>query len=189
MNIHKPILFLTALFCLSGCATIIDSTTNQPIETDPGKRSFGTYLDDERLEVIASVNINKASPDLKLAHVNVTSFNNILLLTGQVPSNEMKVLAQQTSEKINTVRKVYNELQVKGNTGLLVRTNDSWLSTKVKAVFIADDIVDSSKIKVVVEDGVVYLMGLLTQAEADYATEIASNIIGVQEVVKAFEYI
>lgn len=177
------------LACLSACTTILDSTTNQPIETDPGERSFGTYLDDQRLEVIASVNINKADPELRLAHVNVTSFNNIILLTGQVPTAELKALAQQTSEKIHTVRKVYNELQIKGNTALLVRTNDSWLSTKVKGAFIADDIIDSSKIKVIVEDGIIYLMGLLTKTEADYAAGVASSISGAQEVVKVFEYI
>lgn len=167
---------LTLLLCLSGCTTIIDNTTSKPIESDPGKRSFGTYLDDQKLEVIAGVNINKADPALKLAHVNVTSYNNILLLTGQTPSQELKILAEQTAAKVNTVRKVYNELQIKGNTALLVRTNDTWLATKVKAVFIADKIIKSSKIKIIVEDGVVYLMGLATQAEATYATEVTSNI-------------
>jgi len=189
MKSIKKIALLTTLLSLSACATIIDTTTNEPIETDPGERSFGTYLDDERLEVIASVNINKAHPDLRLAHVNATSFNNIMLLTGQVPTEALKLLAQQTTEEISNIEKVYNELQIKGNTALLVRTNDSWLSTKTKAVFIADDIIDSSKIKVVVEDGVVYLMGRLTQTEADYATKVASTIIGVQEVVKVFEYL
>ncbi|MGS2717726.1 BON domain-containing protein [Eionea flava] len=189
MKTLKAIGLVSALVCLSACTTIIDNTTNQPIETDPGERSFGTYLDDQRLEVIASVNINKADPDLRLAHVDVTSFNNILLLTGQVPNEELKQLAQQTSEKIHTVRKVYNELQIKGNTALLVRTNDSWLSTKVKGAFIADDIIDSSKIKVIVEDGVIYLMGLLTQTEAEYASGVASSISGAQEVVKVFEYV
>jgi osmotically-inducible protein OsmY len=189
MNSVKLTVLLTTLLYLPACTTILDKTTNQPIETDPGERSFGTYLDDQRLEVIASVNINKADPGLRLAHVDVTSFNNIILLTGQVPTEELKTLAQQTTERINNVTKVYNELQVKGNTALLVRTNDSWLSTKVKAVFIADDFIDSSKVKIIVEDGVVYLMGLLTQAEAEYATEIASTITGVQEVVKVFEYV
>jgi osmotically-inducible protein OsmY len=189
MNSVKPIVLLATLLMLSGCTTILDNTTNQPIETDPGERSFGTYLDDQRLEVIASVNINKADPELRLAHIDVTSFNNIILLSGQVPTESLKTLAQQTTERINNVTKVYNELQIKGNTALLVRTNDSWLSTKVKAVFIADDFIDSSKVKVIVEDGVVYLMGLLTQTEAEHATEVASTITGVQEVVKVFEYV
>ncbi len=186
--LRTPALLLIIL-CLGACTTIVDTATSKPIETDPGKRSFGTYLDDQKLEVIAGVNINKANADLKRAHVNVTSYNNIILLTGQVPNQELKVLGEQTAAQVNGVRKVYNELQIKGNTALLVRTNDTWLATKVKAVFITDKIINSSKIKVIVEDGTVYLMGIATQAEADYATEVTSKIAGVQAVVKVFEYL
>lgn len=182
-------IFIASILLVTGCTTIVDSATNQPIQTDPGKRSFGTYLDDQRLEVIAGVNINKASPDLKLSNITVTSVNNILLLTGQVPTEELKVLAKQTAEQINSVRNVYNELQVKGNTALLVRTNDTWLAAKIKTAYIADEIIQSTKVKLIVEDGVVYLMGKLTQTEADYVTNVTSNIGGVQEVVKVFEYI
>lgn len=185
---HITLLFIT-LLCFSGCTTVVDSFTNKPIESDPGKRTLGTYLDDQRLEVIASVNINKADPDLKLANVNVTSFNNIILLTGQVPTPELKTLAEQTATTINSVRKVYNELQIRGNTAVLVKTNDTLLSAKVKTIFITDKIIDSSKVKIIVDDSVVYLMGVLTQSEADYIGKVASSIGGVQEVVKVFEYI
>lgn len=185
---HITLIFIISLLTVS-CTTIVDTATNKPIQTDPGQRSLGTYLDDQRLEVIASVNINKASPELKASRVRATSVKNIILLTGQVPSEELKNLAEQTVVKINGVRKVYNELQIKGNIALLVKTNDQWLATKVKGTFIADKIIDSSKVTVIVEDGVVYLMGLLTQSEADYITNIASNIGGVQEVVKVFEYL
>ena len=184
-----PLILLANLLAISGCTTIVDNTTSKPIESDPAERSFGTYLDDQKIEVIVGVNINKGSPDLKSAHVNVTSFNNVVLLTGQVPTEELKQLAQQTAGSVNMVRKVYNELQIKGNTALLVRTNDAWLDTKVKAVFIADKLIDSSKVKIIVEDSVIYLMGIATQAEADYITNVTSNIAGIQEVVKVFEYI
>ncbi len=182
-------LLLLLVFTLTSCTTIVDSTTSEPIEPDPGKRSFGTYLDDQQLEVIAGVNIRKADPALKEANITVTSFNNILLLTGQVTDPALKQLAEQTAATVNTVRKVYNEIQVKGNIALLVKTNDTWLTAKVKAVFIADDIINSSKIKIEVEDGVLYLMGIMTNSEADYVTGVASNIGGVQEVVKVFEYV
>ena len=113
----------------------------------------------------------------------------ILLLTGQVTDPALKQLAEQTAAQVNTVRKVYNEIQVKGNIALLVKTNDTWLTTKVKTVFITDELIDSSKIKIEVEDGVLYLMGLMTNSEADYVTGVASNIGGVKEVVKVFEYV
>ena len=124
MKTAKSLTLAATLLCLSACTTIIDTTTNQPIETDPGERSFGTYLDDQRLEVIASVNINKADPELRLAHVNVTSFNNIMLLTGQVPTEALKALAQQTAEKINNVetrlKKVQEEEDMEGFKQLIV---------------------------------------------------------------------
>ena len=145
-------LLLTITLSITSCTTILDRTTSGPIDTDPGERTLGTYLDDERLEVILGVNINKADPELKLAHIDVTSFNNIVLLTGQVPTPELKALAGDTASQVNMVKKVHNELQIKGNTALLVRTNDTWLSTKVKAVHIADKLIDSSKVKVIVED-------------------------------------
>lgn len=186
---YTSILLLAAVLGISSCTTLVESTTSGPIESDPGKRSFGTYLDDQRLEVIAGVNIKKADPSLKESNITVTSFNNILLLTGQVTDATLKQLAEQTAAKVNTVRKVYNEIQIKGNTALLVRTNDTLLTAKVKAVFIADEMINSSKIKIEVEDGVIYLMGLMTKTEADYVTNVASNIGGIQEVVKVFEYI
>jgi len=184
--------FKTLLLCIlffSGCTTIVDSTTKEPIGNDPTKRTFGTYIDDQRLEVISGVNINKAHPDLKRSHINTTSYNGILLLTGQVPTTELRLLAAQTATKIQNVRQVYNELQVNGNTALLTRTSDTWLAAKVKTILIANKTINSSKIKIVVEDGTVYLMGLITRADADYAAEITSNVGGVQAVVRVFEYI
>ncbi|ODS24938.1 phospholipid-binding protein [Candidatus Endobugula sertula] len=186
---YIPILTITSILSISSCTTILDKTTSGPITTDPGERTFGTYIDDQRLEIIVGVNLKKADPALKTSHINVTSFNNIILLTGQVPTPQLIELATQTSNAVNMVRKVYNELQVKGNTAMLVRTNDTWISTKVKTAFIADKMIDSSKVKVTVEDSVVYLMGKLTQPEADYVSNVTSNIAGVQEVVRVFEYI
>jgi len=189
MKKRYTLLLLTILLNISSCTTILDKTTSEPIVSDPGKRTLGTYLDDQRLEVIVSVNLNKADPQLKLSHVDVTSFNNIILLTGQVPTQELKLLASSTAKAVNMVEKVYNELQIKGNTALLVRSNDVWLNTKIKAAYLTDNIINSSKVKVVVEDGVAYLMGIATRAEADYIADVTSRISGIQEVVKVFEYI
>ncbi len=186
---HTITTLLLSILLFSGCTTIVDSTTKEPIGNNPTKRTFGTYIDDQRLEVIAGVNINKAHPDLKRSHINATSYNGILLLTGQVPTAELRLLAAQTATQIQNVRQVYNELQVNGNTAFLARTSDTWLVAKVKAVLVADKSINSSKIKIVVEDGTVYLMGLITRADADYVAEITSNVGGVQEVVRVFEYI
>ena len=179
---------LSFILLLSGCTTIVDATTKQPINTDPNQRSFGTYIDDKRLQVITAVNIRKADPILRQSHIDVTSFNNVILLTGQVPNEDLRLLAAKSAKAISTVRQVHNEIRVKANTSMLTRTNDAWLATKIKSVLIADKSVKSLRIKVTVEDGVAYLMGLVSQEEANRAVNLIRNIKGIKEVVRVFEY-
>jgi len=174
---------------LGGCAAVLDATHDGPIQPDPGERSFGTYIDDQQLETITRVNIGKAHPALKAANIDVVSFNGVVLLTGQVPSNELRNLAGATAQQVHSVRQVYNEIQVRGTTSMLARTSDTWLTTKVKSALLTDKEIDSGRIKVVTENGVVYLMGLLTRQEAENAAEKTRTVGGVQKVVKAVEYI
>lgn len=180
---------LALLLTSAGCTTIVDATTSGPIQLDPGKRSFGTVIDDEKLETVAKVNIRKADPWLEQSNITVVSFNGIILLTGQAPTTELRQKAGDTVKIIHGVRQVFNEIQVQGQTSLLARSNDSWLTTKVKTALLTNKEIDSGRIKVVTEDGVVYLLGLLTQAEANRAANVASTVDGVQKVVKAVEYI
>lgn len=189
-TIEKSVLVVTVFMVfLAGCTTIVDATTSKPLEIDPAERSFGTYLDDKKIQVVVAVNIRKAHPDLKNSHINVNSFNGVVLLTGQVPDAELRTLAAQTASAVNGVRQVHNEIGVTGNIAFLSRTNDTWLATKVKAAFISSPEISDVSIKTVIEDGVVYLMGKVTQATADAAANLASNIGGVKEVVRVFEYI
>ena len=174
---------------LGGCAAVLDATHDGPIQPDPGERSFGTYIDDQQLETITRVNIGKAHPALKAANIDVVSFNGVVLLTGQVPSSELRNLAGATAQQVHSVRQVYNEIQVRGTTSMLARTSDTWLTTKVKSALLTDKEIDSGRIKVVTENGVVYLMGLLTRQEAENAAEKTRTVGGVQKVVKAVEYI
>lgn len=180
---------ITLLLASVGCTTIVDATTSGPIQLDPGKRSFGTVIDDEKLETVAKVNIRKADPWLEQSNISVVSFNGIVLLTGQAPTKELREQAGNTVKVIHGVRQVFNEIQVQGQTSLLARSNDSWLTTKVKTALLANKEIDSGRIKVVTEDGVVYLLGLLSQAEANRAANAVSTVGGVQKVVKAIEYI
>ncbi|MFV8782245.1 BON domain-containing protein [Microbulbifer sp. SA54] len=192
LNTGKTLkLFLASctIALLGGCATVLDATHDGPIQPDPGERTFGTYIDDQQLETITKVNIGKAHPALKAANIDVTSFNGVILLTGQVPDNELRNLAGRTAQQAHSVRQVYNEIQVRGTTSVLARTSDTWLTAKVKGVLLADKEIDSSRIKIITENGVVYLMGLLTRQEAENAAEVARTVGGVQKVVKAVEYI
>ncbi len=182
-------LLLGFILASLGCATVLEATHEEPIEIDKGKRTLGAFIDDQQLETVAKVNINKASPALKESHISVVAYNGIILLTGQVPSNSLRNKAGETVQRIHTVRQVFNEIQVQGKTSLLARTNDSWLTTKVKTTLLAHRDIDSGRIKVVTEAGVVYLLGLLSRVEAERAAEVVSTIGGVQKVVKAVEYI
>ncbi|GAA5523942.1 hypothetical protein Maes01_00491 [Microbulbifer aestuariivivens] len=182
-------LVLLASLSLGGCATVLEATTDGPIQEDPGERSLGTYLDDEKIEAVAMVNINKAHPDLKAANINVSVYNGVVLLTGQVSNNELRLLAGRTAQQVKNVRQVYNEIQVRGKVSLLASSSDAWLTTKVRGAMLANKEIDSGRINVITENGVVYLMGLLTRAEAEQAADATRSIGGVQKVVKAVEYI
>ncbi|MCW8194353.1 BON domain-containing protein [Proteobacteria bacterium 005FR1] len=184
-----------AIFCLpilsiwlSGCVSLVGATTSEPIEMDPNRRTMGTMIDDSQLETIAAVNINKAHPALKSAPITVTSFNQVILLTGQVKNAELRELAGRTVAKLSNVRQVHNELTIQAPTSFLANTNDAWLTSKVKTKLAANKQVRATRVKVLTENGVVYLMGMIPRAEAEKAAEIASGTSGVQKVVLAVEY-
>ncbi|MCK7595906.1 BON domain-containing protein [Microbulbifer sp. CAU 1566] len=189
MHLCKLTAAACAIVVIGGCATVLDATHDGPIQPDPGERSFGTFIDDQQLETITKVNIGKAHAGLKNANIDVVAFNGVILLTGQVPDNDLRNLAGRTAQQVHSVRQVYNEIQVRGTTSFLARTSDTWLTSKVKGVLLADKEIDSGRIKIVTENGVVYLMGLLTRQEAENAAEVARTVGGVQKVVKAVEYI
>lgn len=173
----------------SACTSVLDATTSKPIQPDPTKRTIGTYINDEQLETIAAVNLKKASSALDSAHINVNAFNGVVLVTGEVPSQATRDLATSTLKKLHMVRQVFNELQVQGNTALLGRTNDTWITSKVKTQLIAHKDIDSGRVKIVTENGTVYLMGTVSRVQADKIANVVSRIGGVQKVVRTFEYV
>lgn len=181
-------LLAIALMVSAACSQIITATTDQAIVEDPGSRSLGSYLDDEIIETKALVNIRKSNPGLESARVTVTSHNGIVLLTGNTPNHSLRIVAGEVANNIKKVRKVHNELVSGGDVSMLARSNDTWISTKVKSRLSLNDKLDASKIKVVTENGVVYLMGLVSKAESDTAATITSETGGVQKVVRVFEY-
>jgi len=183
--------FFSILLLLNGCATVISATTGDDgVQEDKGRRSMGAMVDDSSIETSIKVNLNAADELLKKAHINVVSFNGTVLLVGQVPSQEMKNLATRvTRTSSSRVKEVYNELEVAGTTTFLSRSNDAWLTAKIKTLMLADREVSSFRTKVITENGVVYLMGLLSEEEAATTVNLVSNTRGVTKVVRAFEYI
>ncbi|MHC5207552.1 BON domain-containing protein [Pseudomonas chlororaphis] len=184
------LLALTLALSISGCSSVITATRESPIEDDRGTRTFGSKIDDSLIQTKVEVNVAKASPDLdRNSHIVVTSFNGIVLLAGQTPRADLKTLAEQAASAVQRVKKVHNELQVLPPSSLLARQNDTWLTTKIKTQMLTDASIPGSRIKVVTENGIVYLMGLLTQQEATQATNLVQGVSGVQKIVKLFEYI
>lgn len=188
MAFFKYLLATVGIIFLSACVTLMDATNSKPIEPDPGKRTFGTYIDDEKLEDIITVNLRKTDPGLDSAHINVFCFNGVVLLTGEVPSAQLRTTAGDTSRTISKVRQVHNELLIQNNSTFFSRTNDNWIASKVRSKILVAEI-ESERVKVIVENRVVYLMGLLTREEAQTISEIAANTEGVEKVVRVFEYI
>ena len=150
--------------------------------------SCASTLNDSRNEALATKLIKNSHSIYEDANFEVTSFNGIALITGQVPSADLIPIATVEVEKLRNVRKVYNELRVAGSTSMIARTNDSWLTAKVKSALASSEETHTSRIKVVTENGVVFLMGLLSRTEADAAVNIARQTKGVQKIVKLLEY-
>jgi osmotically-inducible protein OsmY len=191
MYLYKltKLLIISVTFILGGCVTVLDATTDSTIEPDSGKRSFGRYIDDENLETILSVNLRKTGPALANAHINVTCFNGIVLLTGEVQGDKFKTLAGETVRSNESVRQVHNQLLVKSNSTLYSRTNDGWIATKVRTKIVNDESIEADRVKVITENRIVYLMGLLTHQEAKTVSNLAASIKGVEQVVRVIEYI
>lgn len=186
--IHAFIVILISL-SIQSCSSILSATTADPIAKSDEDRSTGSFIDDEIIETKALVNIDKADPQLAQSHIVVTSYNGVVLLAGQVRSEDLRQLAAKTVAKISKVRRVHNEISITGSSSMVARSNDAWITTKVKSKMLANSKLKSGSIKVVTENGVVYLMGLLTREEATRAAELVRKTAGVQKVVRIFEYI
>jgi len=187
---YFPLLVAAVLYaCLQGCGSIMASAGAGPIEEDISERTFAQQLEDESIETKAKVNINAASAGYEAAHLSIVSFNGFVLLAGQVPSEDLKTLATEVVRKIDGVRRIYNELEIGPETSAGTRTNDAWITTQVKTKLLASSDTPGSRVKVVTENSVVYLMGLLTTEEADRVALEAAEVNSASRVVKLFEII
>ncbi len=177
------------LYLVNGCSSIIVATTDGPIQNNDLDRSLGNYIDDQQIETVILVNIKHLSEAIKESHISVISFNGVVLIVGQVPSQIDRTQITAVARDVKGVRQVHNQLSVAPNISTLVASNDSWLTSKVKTQFLLNaGESDFSNIKVVTENSVVYLMGTVTHNVANHAVEIARTVGGVQRIVKVFEY-
>ncbi|MDC9719669.1 MAG: BON domain-containing protein [Gammaproteobacteria bacterium] len=181
------------LITLASCFVIVSACTpvlsSKPVTDTKGSRSLGTLYNDQLIETTTIDSILRGSPLLESAHISAVSVNGIVLLVGQVPSESTKLLAGAKAREVTNARKVHNELLVSGPSSYVVRTNDTLITTKVKAHMVGEPAFPATRVKVVTENGVVYLMGLVTHAEAEWAVKVSSAASGIQRIVKVFEYI
>ncbi len=126
---------------------------------------------------------------LRSAHINSTSYNRLVLLSGEVPNAAARDDAERIARGVENVRGVYNELQVSGNSALTVRSNDAFITSKIKARFVDAQKFNPVHVKVVTENSTVFLLGMVRRAEGDAASELARTTGGVQKVVRLFEYL
>jgi osmotically-inducible protein OsmY len=176
-----------ALIGLQGCVPVVIGASGAAAYASlEDRRSTGTQIDDESIEVRASNRINDRFGSA--VHINVTSYNRIALLTGEVPDERSREEAEKIVRAVPQVREVTNDLQIAGISSYVARTNDSYLTSKVRGRLLDTKRASPVHVKVVSEAGVVYLMGVMTSAEADEVVDIARNTGGVRKVVKVFEY-
>jgi osmotically-inducible protein OsmY len=173
---------------LSGCVPlVIAGAAGGAALVVADRRSVGAQTDDEAIELKMANNIGAGYGDR--VHVNVTSYNGVVLLTGEVPTPELKRSIEDIAKSTAKVRTVHDELTVGPVSSIGSRTNDSYITSKVKARFVEANKFAPNHVKVVTERQVVYLMGLVRHSEADAAAQIAATTSGVVRVVKLFEYI
>lgn len=173
---------------LAGCATPVvlgGAAVGGMMVID--RRTVGTQIEDEGIELRSGNRIHGALGDS--VHVNVTSFNRQVLLTGEVPSAEARESVEKIVSGVESVRSIVNDLAVRPNASIGQRSNDTFITGKVRASLVDAKDISANSFKVVTERNVVYLMGRVTQREAARATSIARGVTGVSKVVRVFEYL
>ncbi len=172
---------------LGGCvALVVGGAAVGAAAVINDRRTGGTIVDDQSIKLKISSALGKNEELVAKAHVNVTSFNGVVLLTGETPTEQLREKAGEVARHVEKVRRVHNEIEIAAPSAFVARSSDSLITSKVKAALIG---IDASRVKVVTENGTVYLMGLLKREEADAVVKQVQQVGGVQRVVKVFEYL
>jgi osmotically-inducible protein OsmY len=183
------VLLLTVLISLQGCAALVVGAGVGAASAAHDRRTLGAQVDDKTAASRISVALSEVEALKNQTNITVQVFNGTALLVGQAPTNELIQLAQQTAAAVKNIKKLHNQIRVGSPISTGDSANDLWLSSKVKTQLIADKRIDGLNIEIEVENGEVFLMGLVSQQEGNIAVDITRNIDGVKQVVKAFEYL
>lgn len=151
-------------------------------------RTFENTLQDTDLSNKIAYRIRRVAALRDDSHIEVSVFHRMVLLTGETPNPEWRAQAEEITKSVSGIERVYNQITIQNPTSSLTRTSDSWITTKIKGQMLAEDDLKSSSIKVVTENGTVYLMGIVKRDQAEIAVDIARKVSGVQRVMKIFQY-
>ena len=187
----RILLSLLTVTLLSGCPGAVIVGGGTAVTAAHDRRTMGSFVEDTNIELKTYSAISKDKELKDSSHIAVTSYNGIVLLSGETPTAEMRARAESIARGIEKVRKVQNELVIASPASLSSASSDTWITTKVKTNLFkikGHEDFDPTRVKVVTENGTVYLMGILRHDEADAVVNVVRNISGVQRVVKIFEY-
>lgn len=177
-------LALVTLLTLQGCAAVAVGAAAVGISSATDPRTIGTQVDDQTIEMKTNAKIGN-DEQLDDARVVAISYDTNVLLVGQVPSRQLKQHAEAVIRDTNGINKIFNQLRIGSKASAAVRAGDSWITSKIKLKFANNKKVDATNIKVVTENAEVFLMGHVSQTEADEAVNVARNVDGVERVIKA----
>jgi len=175
-----------------GCAPLVvggAAATTAALMHD--RRTTGSVVEDKAIKARVIYALDHAPEVDNNSHINVSTFNGWVLLSGETPTEALRKQAGDLARKQKKVRRVYNELTLAAPSSMMTRSSDAWITTKVKTLLVGLDIkgFDATRVKVVTENGTVFILGLVYHAEADAVVRVAQQVTGVQRVVKLFEYL
>lgn len=179
---------LLGFMTLQGCVAGIVLGTVGAAMVANDRRTAAAQLEDESIEFKANKLIIENKSLKNQTNISVISFNRTVLMTGQAPNTMLRDSAFKLVQKVDNISRIHNQIRIGTPSKITTRSHDAWLTTKVKTAMAADNSFAYSHVKVITENSEVFLLGLVTQAEAGKATEIARNVTGVTKVTKVFEY-
>lgn len=188
MKFSRLIILLSTIAILQGCiaAAGVAVVSGASIATD--KRTLGKQIDDQGIEFDIGQKFRQHQAIAEQTNLSVVSINGSVLVVGQAPTPHLRDEAMKLVNQVDAVSQVHNQVRISNTTSITTRTNDAWLTTKIKTNLFGSDNIDATNVKVVTENGEVFLMGLIAEKDADEAVEITRHISGVNRVFKLFEY-
>ncbi len=189
MKIKQFLFLATTAAILQGCVTaaVVGVVGGAAIAND--NRSIGKLIDDQKIELTAHAKLAEVEGLAKNTNLQVVSVNGKVLIVGQAPNSYLKNLAIKTLNNVDGIEQIHDQIRISNTIAVTTKSNDIWLTSKVKTALFGSDDVDATNIKVVTENGEVFLLGLVRASEANAAVDVARNIGGVNRVFKMFEYI